>query len=163
VHPSTVEKQEVLVVLTLNLARFTDWPERVFNKKSPVFNLCVIGDNVVQEAFASIDKKIVKGKIVRIINIARLRNLAQCQLLYVSDLERNKLIQVFLELKNQPVLTIGENIEFLETGGMVALEKNSGKITLNINLPVIRQSGLVVSSRILKLAKIIDFSSLVKE
>jgi hypothetical protein len=62
-----------------------------------------------------------------------------------------------LELKNQPILTVGENMGFLKAGGMIGLEKLNGKMQLNINLPVIKQSELVVSSRILKLANIFEF------
>ncbi len=157
VRSSAVEEQEIIAVLTLNLVRFTHWPNQILEKKVSVFNLCVIGDNVVQQAFANIENKRVKDKTVHIINITRLRSLSQCQLLYVSNLERNKLRLVLIELKNKPVLTIGKNIEFLKAGGMVGLEKIDGKITININLPIIKQSDIVMSSRILKLSKIFNF------
>lgn len=153
VHARSVEKQAVLAVLSLNLARFTTWPEW----KSPVLNLCVIGNNVVQESFANLNNKTINGKTVRVINRSRRRHLSECQLLYISGLKRNFLKQVFLELKKQPILTVGENMSFLKAGGMIGLEKLNGKMQLNINLPVIKQSELVVSSRILKLANIFEF------
>ncbi len=153
VHARSVEKQAVLAALSLNLARFTTWPEW----KSPALNLCVIGDNVVQESFANLNNKTINGKTVRIINRSRYRHLSECQLLYISALKRNILRKVLLELKNQPILTVGENMGFLKAGGMIGLEKLNGKMQLNINLPVIKQSELVVSSRILKLANIFEF------
>ena len=153
VHARSVEKQAVLATLTLNLARFTTWPER----KTPALNLCVIGDNVVQESFANMDNKTINGKALRILNRTRLRYLSQCQLLYISALDRNVLRQVFVELKYQPILTVAENMEFLEAGCMVALKNIDGKMQININLPAIEQSDLVMSSRILKLANMFEF------
>ncbi len=153
----SVEKQALQAVLTLNFARFTGWPVEVFNRQNPVLNMCVIGDNIVQQAFSVMDNKIVDGKTLRIINISRLRNLSKCQLLYVSGLERNVLVHLLSELKDQPILTVGENMEFIKAGGMVGLEKVKDKIHLNINLDNIIRSKLVISSRILKLATLYYF------
>lgn len=153
----SVEKQAVLAVLTLNVARFASWPERAFINKQASLNLCIYGDNVVQQSFENIDNKVVNNKTINIINLSRLRNLNQCQLLYISELERNRLIPLLTELEGQAILTIGENIEFLQAGGMVGLEKINGKIQLTINLSMVQQSELVISSRLLKLAKIVDF------
>lgn len=156
-YSQSVEKQAVLAALTHNVARFASWPENVFDSEAPVFNLCVIGNNVVQESFAKMNNKIVSGKTLHILNRSRLRNLSNCQLLYISGLKHNILVHVLLELKGLPVLTVGENMQFLEAGGMVSLEKINGKIQLNINLPIIKQSVLELSSRILKLANLYDF------
>lgn len=146
----------MLAVLTLNLARFTSWPETAFNSEHAELNLCVIGNNVVQQSFVKIDNKRINTKTLHIINISRLRNLSLCHLIYVSELERKVLVQVFLELKNSPILTVGENMQFIQEGGMVALEKINGKMQININLSSVKKSGLVVSSRLLSLAKIYD-------
>lgn len=156
VQAKSVEKQAVLAVLALNIARFTSWPEEVFDKRNPAINFCVIGDNIVQESFSSMEHKIINGKTIHILNRSRLRNLSECQLLYVNGLERNTLIQVLGDLKNLPILTVGEGLAFIQAGGMVGLEKLNGKIQLNVNLPIAKQSKLVVSSRILKLAKIFE-------
>ena len=62
--------------------------------------LCVVGDNVVQQSFASIDHKAVGNKTLEVINLSRLRNYEECHVLYVSDLKQNILLQVFIEIKN---------------------------------------------------------------
>ncbi|MFW5443712.1 MAG: YfiR family protein [Methylococcaceae bacterium] len=153
----SVEKQAVLAALTLNIARFTSWPESDLNNIESALNLCVIGDNIVQRSFNNIDNKVVNRKTIHIINLSRLRNLQQCHLLYISELERNKLAPLLAELEGQSILTIGDNKGFLQAGGMVGLEMINGKIQLHISLSNIKQSGLVISSRLLKLANIVDF------
>ena len=153
----TVEQQTVLAVLTFNIARFSQWPDSAFINKPLTLNLCVIGNNVVQQSFEKINNKVTNHKTVHVINLSRLRNLDQCHLLYISELKRNKLISLRTQLKELPVLTIGENMEFLQLGGMVGLLQVNGKIQLSINLAIIKQSGLLISSRLLKLAKIVDY------
>ena len=157
VWSQSIEKQTVLAVLTLNVARFTHWPENTFKHDKNTLNLCVFGNNIVQQSFEDFDNKVINNKTIHIINLSRLRNLNRCQLLYLSEPDRNILIALLEELKAYPVLTVGENMSFLQAGGMVGLEQINGKIQLNINLPRIKQSELVISSRLLKLANIVDF------
>jgi hypothetical protein len=149
----SLEEQTVVAALALNIVRFTTWPADAPMKET--IDFCVIGDNVVQQAFVGIDHKPVGNKTLRVINLSRLRNYEQCHVLYISDLSQNILLQVFAEIKKRPLLTIGESDEFAEQGGMIGLENVNSKITLHINLPVARESNLNISARLLKLAKII--------
>ena len=149
----SLEEQTVLAALTLNIVRFTTWPDNASIKDT--IALCVVGDNVVQQSFVGIDYKSVGNKTLRVTNLTRLRNFEQCQVLYISDLKQNILLQVFVEIKKLPLLTIGEGYDFAVQGGMVGLENVDGKITLHVNLPVARESNLNISARLLKLAKII--------
>lgn len=152
----SVEKQTVLAVLTLNVARFSTWPEQSFSHTDNHLNICVVGSNIVQQSFEAINKKIVNHRTIHIINATRLRNLKQCQLIYISELAKNKLIPLLDELSNQAILTVGEDEAFLFAGGMIGLEKINGKIRLTVNLPIVKQSGLIISSRLLKLANVIS-------
>ncbi len=149
----SLEEQSVLTALALNIVRFTTWPAEAQLKDN--IDFCVVGDNVVQQSFTGIDHKSVGNKTLRVINLLRLRNFEQCHALYISDLKQAILLQLFVEIKKRPVLTIGENYEFAKQGGMIGMENVNGKITLHINLPMVRESNLNISSRLLNLAKII--------
>lgn len=156
VYAQTLEEHTVLAALTFNIVRFTSWPESSQAHANDSLRLCLVGNNVVQQSFLSIDGKTFGKKTLQVINLSRLRNLEQCQVLYISELKQNLLQQIFIELKNEPILTIGESHEFAELGGMVGLENINGKIDLLVNLGAVRQSSLNISSRLLKLAHIIN-------
>jgi hypothetical protein len=151
----SLEEQSVLAALALNIVRFTNWPSEAEKEMKEVINFCVIGDNVVQQSFTSIDDKTVGDKTLRVLNLSRLRNFDQCHVLYISDLKQNVLLQLLVEIKKRPVLTIGEDDNFAEYGGMIGLRNDNGKINLYINLPVAKEANLNISARLLKLAKII--------
>lgn len=154
-NAKTVEEQQLLSVLTLNLARFTDWPEQVLPQTGATLKLCVFGGNVVQESFEQVDSSNIGGRRLEVVNLSRLRNIEQCQILYISEMKRSKLLPLLLEFQRQPMLTVSDSLDFVKAGGMVGLENNGGKIQLNINLDAVKQSGLVINSRILKLARIV--------
>ena len=150
----SLEEQTVLAALALNIVRFTTWTAEAQARMKESIDFCVVGDNVVQQSFASIDQKAVGNKKLEVINLSRLRNYEQCHVLYISELKQAILLQVFAEIKKRPLLTIGEGYDFAVQGGMVGLENVDGKITLHVNLPVVRESNLNISARLLKLAKI---------
>jgi hypothetical protein len=151
----SLEEQSVLAALALNIVRFTNWPSEAEKEMKEAINFCVVGDNVVQQSFTSIDNKTVGDKTLRVLNLSRLRNFDQCHVLYISDLKQNVLLQLLVEIKKRPVLTIGEDDNFAEYGGMIGLRNDNGKINLYINLPVAKEANLNISARLLKLAKII--------
>lgn len=149
----SLEEETVLAALALNIVRFTTWPPEAHIKES--IDFCVVGDNTVQQSFAGINQKAVGNKTLQVINLTRLRNFEACHVLYLSDLKQNILLQVLADIKKRPLLTIGESYDFAIQGGMVGLENENGKITLNVNMPVVRESKLNISARLIKLAKII--------
>lgn len=149
------ENSTVTAALVLNLARFTEWPGNAFENAGANVRLCVLGDNVIQEAFSQIDSKQVGSRSLAVIHLARIKNLEQCHILYISAQDRGSVIQLLAELRRNPVLTIGsEEKHFLEDGGMVLLKLVEGKMNIEINLKAANNSGLKISSRVLQLAKI---------
>lgn len=152
----TLEEQTVLAALALNIVRFTTWPDEAQRGMKDTIDFCVVGDNVVQQSFASIDHKAVGNKSLNIINLSRLSNFDQCHVLYISEIRQNILLQVFVEIKKRPLLTIGGGNDFAQLGGMVGLENVNNKMTLHVNVTSVREANLTISSRLLSLAKIID-------
>lgn len=150
----TLEEQTVLAALALNIVRFTTWPEQAMQSMKETIDFCVVGDNTVQQSFSSIDNKAVGNKSLKIINLSRLSNFEQCHVLYLTDIKQNILLQVFVEIKKMPLLSIGDSEEFVAQGGMVGLENVNNKMTLHVNISAVREANLTISSRLLSLAKI---------
>ncbi|NOT83872.1 MAG: YfiR family protein [Methylococcaceae bacterium] len=149
------QEYTVKAAIALNFARFTEWPESALKLNAQEITLCVLGDNVAEEAFLQMDGKKVGNRSLYVIYLSRPRNLEQCQLLYVSGLDKNTTIQLLTEIKNQPILTIGEQRYFTDYHGMINLDMQNGKVDIQINLEATKQAGLAVSSRVLKIATIV--------
>ena len=148
------EEYAIKAALSINLARFTEWPKDVDSGGSQGITLCTLGSNIVHNAFAEAENKIVAGKPLTIINLVAPHDLAQCRLLFLSGLEKNREIQLLAEIAKQAILTVGEDPEFLANGGMVLLNVDEGKVKLEINLDAVKKTGLQINSRVLKLATI---------
>lgn len=137
----------------LNFTKFVDWPSSAFNNpQSPIY-VCVVG----KDPFGRELDDILKGQSAGG-HILAVRRIAQpqaegCQVLFFSYGEREKFKNAINMLKNYPCLTVGEEDEFSQTGGMISLLIEDKKIRFEVNLDVAESAGLKISSRLLKLAK----------
>jgi len=61
---------------------------------------------------------------------------------------------IIAEVRNRPVLTVGEVEGFAEQGGIVNLLADQNRITMEINRATAGESRLSISSQLLKLAKV---------
>jgi hypothetical protein len=157
VMADTPENSTVIAAIVLNLARFTEWPTSAFAKTEGNIRVCVLGDNITQDAFSQIDKKQIGTHVLTVVNMPRIKNPKDCHLLYASALDRATLIQLLAELRNQPIFTVsGDESHFLEDGGMVLLKLVDGKMNMEVNLNAVTKGGLKISSRVLQLAKIVN-------
>jgi len=78
-----------------------------------------------------------------------------CQVLYTSPSERRRFDEISDALVGAGVLTIGDDRGFAVTGGSVSLPVVGDRIEIQINLVRAEQSCIVISSRLLGLAKVI--------
>jgi len=146
----------VKAAISLNLARFTEWPEGALGADNLNINLCVFGNKNMQQAFAQMEKKPLGKRSLHVIQMHDPVHLDQCNMIYVSELEETALIQVLSLIEGQPALTIGERDDFLERGGLVNLALEGGKIHIQVNLEAVTRSGIKISSRVLALTSIIN-------
>jgi hypothetical protein len=155
VNAETLEEFAVKTAVTLNLAIFTEWPEHAFRSEDENLRLCVIGDNTVQQAFEQLSDKKIGSHSVAIFNINRNRNIDDCHIVFISGQDRLQLAQLHSAALGKPILTVDDTEGLTTFKGIVNLQKNNDKLTLNINLDLARQAGFKMSARLLKVANVI--------
>lgn len=158
IYAGTVEEYSVKAALVFNFVRFTDWPLDTFVDSPETFNICVVGDDAILEAFGDVAGKRVKGRSIVVKRVRRMQRSDTCNLLFISGSDRSILPKIFAAVEGKSVLTIGEMSGFTEAGGVINLVKTENRIKFEVNLKAAQQAGLKISSRILKLATIVSGS-----
>lgn len=154
-----LQEHKVKAALTINLIRFTDWPETETNEITSQINLCVIANHAMQQAFLTYKNKTIRQKQLNVDVIRRLNRLDHCHVLYINNLPKNKTIQLLDQFKQRSVLTIGEENFFTEYGGIVNLHMLQTKMEMRINIKAADKARLSISARVLKLATIVEKSN----
>ena len=135
--------------------RFIEWPEAVVPGESS-FALCILGSDPfgphLQRATAG--RKVGSHPIV----IRPLENpddAGQCQMIFVARGERAALARVTAKTAGKPVLTVGDGAGFAEQGLLLNFYLSSESVHFEANPRAIQRSGLKVSARLLKLARLV--------
>jgi hypothetical protein len=151
-----LEEYTVKSALTYNLAIFTEWPEHTFKDSENAMHICVIGDNIVQDAFQNLNSKKVGDHPIKLFDITRSKNIQDCHIVFIGNQDRIVLSQIQNYAASKPILTI-DDIDGLSTyKGIVNLQEIDGKVQLNVNLKLASEAKLKISARLLKLANIVS-------
>jgi hypothetical protein len=163
----TLEMQ-VQAAFLVNFLRYTEWPaDRVGNPADP-YVITVIGDGAATDTLRRLTDVVppVGGRRIEVQRIefppgadATVRagisqRLRRSHLVYVHD--TGEPVEAILgDLSGQPVLTVSDRRDFARQGGMLELQRRGGRIVFDANPDAIRNARLVVSAKVLKLARIV--------
>ena len=147
----------VKAAFVLNFARFTAWPDDAFSDGTAPIELCVYGGQQTWDAFASIDGQQVGARKIRVRLMTPTKTVDKCHIMFFDHhVGRDDLIAALATVKLRPVLTVGETADFVSLGGIVNLFSHDGRLKFEIEPSRARRSGLRISSRLLKLAIVLD-------
>ena len=100
--------------------------------------------------------RMLRGSPVQVKYAQRLQDLVGCQLLFICDSEAYRLVEVLRVFSGKPVVTIGDTPGFAIQGTMVNFFLDQKQIRMEVNLPVVKSSGLEISPQVLKFSKIVQ-------
>jgi hypothetical protein len=143
---------EIEAAYLLNFTRYVDWPATAFTAPGDAVTLCVVGD----EQFGAILRATVagrrsRGRPLQVTEPDAPAAARGCHVLFLGS--RGTTAGRWLDqLRDSPVLTVGEGRDFVTRGGMIAFVLVNQTIRFEIAALRARQAGLQISSRVLSLA-----------
>lgn len=131
-----------------NFAAFTEWPADTPTN----LQVCIHGRDPFGEDVAQVQGKQVGGRTLSVRNTASFDGLKACQLVYVARGEIANMPRILEALRGRAVLTVADSPEALDQGVGINMETRHGKASFQVNLAAVRQGGLNLSSKLLRLA-----------
>ena len=145
---------EVKAVYLYNFASFVDWPDTAFGGAA-TFEICVLRDDSLSRALEGVVAgESVGGRRLVARRIARALEAAGCQIVFIGGNETVGASGVLQAVAGKPVLTVGEVEVFAREGGMIRFVMERGTVRFQINAAAVSRSGLVMSSKLLQLARV---------
>lgn len=151
-QPPTLEAQ-VKATYLYNFIQFVEWPQAAWAEGND-FPLCVIGQDRLGAALDAFGGERVDGRVIRVVRLTTVDDAARnhCKLVFLPRGAGDS-AQLLARVPSQGVLTVGEAPNFTGAGGMIGLYEVRGRVHFSINDRAARRAGLVVSSRLLQLAR----------
>ena len=156
--PASAQSREAAlkVAFLLNFAQFTNWPSASFDAEGAPLVVCVFLDALPPDALEPLRRKSVEGRPLEVRTVERAAQLKGCQLLFVDGAPPELLADVIEFGRRNPCLTVSDVQDFSRLGGHIELFEQDNRLRFMVNLPAARGSGLNLSSRLLKLAVIVE-------
>jgi len=139
-----------------NFIKFVDWPAQRLPASSSTINVCVVGKEAYRAALETINGKSVKGKTITVTSYNGPQDVSRCHILFVGDSETTHLSSLLEGVRPAGVLTVGDSSSFAKEGGVIRFRNENNKIRFDINPRAAEESGLTISSQLLKLARIVQ-------
>jgi YfiR/HmsC-like len=156
VHAAVGEYQ-VKAVFLFNFSRFVDWPESAFPTPDAPFVIGVFGhDPFGSELDDATRGETVNGRPLVVRRVHDAVEAAACQILFVHRSEAAHMDEILATLDHRSTLTVSDLEEAGQRGAMIALVTENNRIRLRVNVDSARAAHLVISSKLLRSAEIIE-------
>jgi hypothetical protein len=144
---------DVKAAFVLNFVRYTEWPAA---KRTPPLRLCLLDDDPFDGRLGTVvSDEPWNGGGIEVHVVSDMRRARECHLLYVPENRSGMFASNISVLADTPVLTVGEHERFLQQGGIIRLFVEDNKIRFAINQKAADSVGILISSRLLRLARIV--------
>jgi YfiR/HmsC-like len=143
--------QTLAVAYLYNFMKLSEWPTGAAPQE---LTLCITQEGDFAKELDSLTGKEAQSHSLKIRRIIQGDNVRECQLLFLPSEEKPVRIQEWIKsLRNEPVLTVSDLDGFLDQGGMIALVNDDGHLQFEVNLALVEQAGIKLSSKMLQIAR----------
>jgi hypothetical protein len=144
---------QVKAAYLYNFGRFVEWPASVTTASNGPFTICVLGDDPFGQALdATLAGETRGNQKVAARRISSPKESVDCQILFISASESNRLNKIIDALDKTAVLTVSDIPQFSQHRGMIQLVMEGSRIRFEVNLTATQRVGLTLSSELLKVA-----------
>ena len=151
-QPPEAGENAVKAAFLYNFTKFVDWPGNAFEGTASTFRVCVFsGPGFRRDLEAMLAGESVGARRVAV--VADPRDVRGCHVAYFGPGAEERARHVLPSLRQVPVLTVGEGSRFSEQGGLIAFALEQNRVRFDVNKAALDRTGLVVSSKLLRVAR----------
>ena len=151
------EEYALKLACLYNFTKFVEWPAGSYRDAGAPLAICVIGEDPFgPDLEADLRTRKAGSHPVEVKMLRSNETLNSCHIVFVPATENNQATRVVTALKNSSTLTVGETDGFAALGGIINLTVENNKLHFEVNRLAAERAGLIISSKLLSLAKIVQ-------
>lgn len=153
---AAAKEAEVKAVFIYNFTRFVEWEAQPAPAAAGTFDICVLGEDPVNQALLALPETAVRGSKTRVRALgSEEAGIASCRVLYIGRSRHGRAAAVTRALRGAGVLTVSDKPGFAEAGGVIGFYTENNRVKLEINILAAREAGLKVDARLLELSRVV--------
>ena len=150
-----LQEYEARALLVYNFVKSTSWPEGSFAERHSPIVIGIVGNQDLVNAFQKFQGKLIKGRPLEFEKFEHMTDFQSGHLLYISGewSASSKFFIDSLRKSRKPILTVGEDLNFVINGGMISIIREDKHLALLTNPNEAKSAGLFLSNNLVKLSK----------
>ncbi len=134
---------------------YVTWPAaEQSGTTNPSLVIGLLSDEVLAGSVQQVvDKKKAAGKKIEVRRSMKAEDLADCQVVFISISESERVRQHLAVLNGKPILTVSDCPGFLDAGGMIEFVLEGKKLRFEVDLTRAESEKLLLRASMLNLAK----------
>ncbi len=157
--PPRLKQDQIKAVYLYNFLNFVTWPN--YSKKTSTNTtsriIGILGKAPISRALHDLAASLAEtGRMkIKTIDYGPYKDgmeLKNCDILFINNTEQNNFKKIIDDLCQAPVLTVSDNKNFVNKGGMISLFEVNDRIRYSINRHALSQAGLKANSLLLNSA-----------
>jgi hypothetical protein len=146
-----------------NFAHYVTWPTEALPESSSPWHIGILGQDPFGEVLElTLKGRTEQGRPFEVFRADTLGKLPKCQIIFVAYENAAMRRAVLGELKDKPVLTVGDAPEFLREGGVIRFQVED-RVRMSINLDQARSVALTIQTRMLEVSSDVLESGVVRK
>ena len=135
-HAADFSEHEIKAAYLFNFAHFIRWPDSTFDESTSSFRICAMS---AESPTVAILKKVIAGQKARgramiFYRVSEPDDLADCQILYLQVEQRAQFVDFLNAAAGHDVLTVSDDPNCADRGGMIALTRQGKRLLPTINV-----------------------------
>lgn len=154
------DEYKVKAAFLLNFARLVEWPEDSGPAPGEPLVVGVHGhDSATENVTRALDGASVDDHPVAVRQLHAPSQMSDCHIVFVAEQDPEGAAEWLASPGSHGVLTVGEATGFAGRGGVINFFVDGSKLRFEINKKAAERNGLKVSSRLLRLARLVPDGS----
>ncbi|TBR18792.1 MAG: YfiR family protein [Chitinophagaceae bacterium] len=150
-----VKDYQIKAAFLYNLSQFISWPSSSFVSEAEPFIIAVCGNNNMANYLQHLAGGEMIDKHPIIVKIFSTKSpLTDCHIIFMDEtIEKKTINEMLTGVQGKNSLTVSDASAFLEQGGMISFYNDQSRLRISLNLTVLKNTQLSLSSKLIKLSK----------
>ncbi|WP_280151125.1 YfiR family protein [Piscinibacter sp. XHJ-5] len=147
-----VDEGELKAAIVYNILLFVEWPPAMMPPPGGALSLCV-GPHSADAAMQALDRRELRGFHLSLRELGATASVPPCHAVFVDAADRQRLAAGVKAQRAAGALVLSDDPDAPAESTAIVLRRVGTRITFEVNLQPLRQAGIQLSSKLLRLAK----------
>jgi hypothetical protein len=148
-----IQEYELKTAFLYNFVLFTQWQNETAADSSPYLTVCTIGQDPFGPVLEQLQGRKIREKRLLLKREISLDQVRDCHLLYISANEPENLARIREQLQDASVLTVSDLNPASTERTIINMSIDNKRLVFDIDMMAAKQARLVMSSKLLRLAR----------